>query len=135
MTMMIAVITMAAVPVVWPVIGSIIRSGVIPVRIIGPVRVISVIARTEPDTEVNLSIRTRGPRDHQTPGHDCNQQKFLHDSPPSYSTGESVKSFLVIRSPEQMDTPLAKPSDRFPCIRYHAAVALQQSFLPLFPGM
>jgi hypothetical protein len=82
-TMMVAVITMAAVPVVWPIIGSIIRSGVIPVRIRVPVRVIAVIARTEPDTEVNLSIRTRGPRDHQTPGHDCNQQKFLHDSPPN----------------------------------------------------
>jgi hypothetical protein len=26
-----------------------------------------------------LSIRTRGPRDHQTPGHDCNQQKFPHN--------------------------------------------------------
>jgi hypothetical protein len=77
-TMMVAVIAMAAVPVVWPIIGSIIRSGVIPVRIRVPVRVIAVIARTEPDTEVNLSIRTRGPRDHQTPGHDCNQQKFLH---------------------------------------------------------
>jgi len=76
---MIAVITVAAVPVVRPVIGSIIRSGVIWVRIIVPVRVISVIARAEPDTEVNLSIRTRGPRDHQTPGHDCNQQKFPHN--------------------------------------------------------
>jgi hypothetical protein len=71
-TMMIAIITMPAVPVVRPVIGSIIRSRVIPVRIIVPVRVISVIARTEPDTEVNLSIRTRRPCDHQTPGHDCN---------------------------------------------------------------
>jgi len=71
-TMMIAIITMPAVPVVRPVIGSIMRSGVIPVRIIVPVRIISVIARTEPDTEVNLSIRTRRPRDHQTPGHDCN---------------------------------------------------------------
>jgi hypothetical protein len=70
-TMMIA-ITVPAVPVVPPVIGSIIRSRVIPVRIIVPVRVISVIARTEPDTEVNLSIRTRRPCDHQTPGHDCN---------------------------------------------------------------
>ena len=104
MTMMIAVITMAAVPVVWPVIGSIIRSGVIPVRIRVPVRVISVIARTEPDTEVNLSIRARGPRDHQTPGHDCNQQKFLHDSPPSNLTGELVENFPVIRSPEHLDT-------------------------------
>jgi hypothetical protein len=71
-TMMIAIITMPAVPVVRPIIGSIIRSRVIPVRIIVAVRVISVIARTEPDTEVNLSIRTRRPRDHQTPGHDCN---------------------------------------------------------------
>jgi hypothetical protein len=77
--MMVAVIAMAAVPVVWPIIGSIIRSGVIPVRIRVPVRVIAVIARTEPDTEVNLSIRTRRPRDHKTPSHDCNQQKFLHD--------------------------------------------------------
>jgi hypothetical protein len=67
MTMMIAIITMSAVPV-----GSIIRSGVIPVRIIVPIRIIPVIARTEPDTEVNLSLRTRRPRDHQTPGHDCN---------------------------------------------------------------
>src|SRR6476660_10516195 len=103
-TVMIAIITMPAVPVGRPVIGSIIRSRVIPVRIIVPVRVISVIARTEPDTEVNLSIRTRGPRDHKTPGHDCNQQKFLHDSPPSNSTGESVESFPVIRSPEHLDT-------------------------------
>ena len=134
-TMMIAVITMAAVPVVWPVIGSIIRSGVIPVRIRVPVRVISVIARTEPDTEVNLSIRTRGPRDHQTPGHDCNQQKFLHDSPPNNSTGESVESFPVIRSPEQLDTPLARQFDRSARIRYRAAVAHQQSFLLLLPGM
>jgi hypothetical protein len=70
-TMMIA-ITMPAVPVVRPVIGSIIRSRVIPVGIIVPVRVISVIARTEPDTEVNSSIRTRRPCDRQTPGHDCN---------------------------------------------------------------
>src|SRR4051812_527719 len=98
MTIMIAVITMAAVPIVRPVIGSIIRSGVITVRIV-TVRIISsVIARTEPDTEVNLSIRTRGPRDHKTPGHDCNQQKFLHDSPPNDLTGKSVESFLVIRS-------------------------------------
>jgi hypothetical protein len=67
-TMMIAIITMPAVPVVRPII----RSRVIPVRIIVPIRVISVIARTEPDTEVNLSIRTRRPYDHQTPGHDCN---------------------------------------------------------------
>src|SRR6478672_9612844 len=105
MTIMIAVITMAAVPVVRPVIGSIVRSGVITVRIIVTVRIISsVIARTEPDTEVNLSIRTRGPRDHQTPGHDCNQQKFLHDSPPSNLTGELVESFPVIRSPEHQET-------------------------------
>jgi hypothetical protein len=77
-TVVIAIITMPAVPI-RPVIGTIIRS-IIPVRIIGTVRVISaVIARTEPDTEVNLSIRTRRPCDHQTPGHDCNQQKFLHD--------------------------------------------------------
>jgi hypothetical protein len=71
-TMMVAVIAMAAVPVVWPIIGSIIRSGVIPVRTRVSVRIIAVIARTEPDTEVNLSIRTRRPCDHQTPGHDCN---------------------------------------------------------------
>ena len=96
-TMMIAIITMAAIPVVRPVIGSIIRSGVIPVRIIGPVRVISVIARTESYTEVNLSIRARRP-------HDCNQQKFLHDSPPSNLTGEWVESFPVIRSSEHLDT-------------------------------
>jgi hypothetical protein len=83
-TMMVAVIAMAAVSVVWPIIGSIIRSGVIPVRIIVTVRVISsVIARTEADTEVNLSIRTRRPRDHKTPGHDCNQQKFPHYLPPT----------------------------------------------------
>jgi hypothetical protein len=68
---MVAIITIAAIPIVRPIIGSIIRSGVISVRIIVTIRVIPVIARTEPDTEVNLSIRTRRPRDHKTPGHDC----------------------------------------------------------------
>jgi hypothetical protein len=29
-----------------------------------------------------LSITTRRPCKHQTPNYDCNQQKFLHDSPP-----------------------------------------------------
>jgi hypothetical protein len=72
-TMMVAIIAVPATPVVRPVIGTIIRSIVIPVRIIVAVRVISaVIARTEPDTEVNLSIRTCRPCDHQTPNHDCN---------------------------------------------------------------
>jgi hypothetical protein len=75
---MMAIITTPAVSIVRAVIGTIIRSRVIPVRIIITVRIISVKARTEPDTEVNLSIRTRGPREHQTPGHDCDQQKFLH---------------------------------------------------------
>ena len=55
-----------------PVIRTVIRSRIIPVRIIVTVRVISVIARTESDTEVNLSIRTCRPREHQTPSHDCN---------------------------------------------------------------
>jgi len=71
-TIMVAIITIAAIPIVRPIIGSIIRSGVISVRIIVTVRVIPVIARTEPDTEVNLSIRTRRPCDHKTPCHDCN---------------------------------------------------------------
>jgi hypothetical protein len=88
-----AVVTMPAVPIV----RTIIRSCVIPVRIIGTVRVVSVITRTEPDTEVNSSVRTRRPREHQTPGHDCNRQKFLHDSSPSNLTGELDNSFLVIR--------------------------------------
>jgi len=101
MTMMMAIITMPAIPVVRPII---IRSVVIPVRIIVTVRVISVIARTEPDTEVNLSIRTRRSREHQTPCHDCNQQKFLHYLPPDNSTGESVESFPIIRSSERLDT-------------------------------
>jgi hypothetical protein len=71
-TVMVAIITMPAVPV-RPVIGSIIRSSVISVRIIVPVRVISSVkARTEPDAEVNLSLRTRRPREHQTPSHDRN---------------------------------------------------------------
>src|SRR6266567_9086173 len=102
-TMMIAIITMPAVPVVRPVIGSIIRSRVIPVRIIVPVRIISVISRTEPDTEVNLSIRTRRPRKHQTPNYDCNQQKFLHDSPRDNLAGGSVESSSAIRTPERSD--------------------------------
>jgi hypothetical protein len=71
-TIMVAIITMPAVPIVRAIIVTIIRSRVIPVRIIITVRIIPVIARTEPDTEVNLSIRTRRSRDHQTPGHDCN---------------------------------------------------------------
>jgi len=66
-----AIITMPAVLVVRPVIGTIIRSIVIPVRIIVTVRVISVIARAEADIEVNLSIRTRRFREHQTTSHDC----------------------------------------------------------------
>src|SRR5262245_39367740 len=100
-TIMVTIITMPAIP--RAVIRTIIRSRVIPVRIIGTVRVISVIARPESDTEVNLSIRTRGPRKRQTPGHDSNQQKFLHDSPPDNLTGGSVESFPVIRSQERLD--------------------------------
>ena len=61
--MMVSIITTAAVPIVRPVIS---------VRIIVTVRIISVIARTEADTEVNLSVRTCRPCDHQTPSHDCN---------------------------------------------------------------
>jgi hypothetical protein len=66
-------ITMAviAMPTV-PVVRAVIRSVVIPVRIIVTVRVISVITRkSESDIEVNLSIRTRRSREHQNPGHDC----------------------------------------------------------------
>jgi hypothetical protein len=82
-TVMVAIITMPPVPIIRPVIGPIIRSIVIPIGIIITVRVIpAVIARTEPDTEVNLSIRTRRPCDHQAPDYDCNQQKFLHDFTP-----------------------------------------------------
>src|SRR6266487_229273 len=91
---MIAVIMMSAVPIVRVVI----RSGVIPVRRIVTVGIISVIARTEPDTEVNLSIRTRRPRKHQTPNYDCNQQKFLHDSPRDNLAGGSVESSSAIRT-------------------------------------
>jgi len=100
-TMMIAIMTMPSVPVVRPVVRSIIRS-VIRVRVV-PVRVISVIARTEPDTEENLSIRTRGPCNHQTPGHDCNQQKFPHYLPPTDLTGKSAESFPFIRRSEHLD--------------------------------
>jgi len=71
-TMMVAIITMPAGPIVRAVVVTIIRSRVIPVRIIITLRVVSVIARTELDTEVNLSIRTRRSRDHQTPSHDFN---------------------------------------------------------------
>jgi len=85
---MMSVITMSAVPIV----RAIIRSGIIPVRRIVTVGIISVIARTEPDTEVKLSIRTRRPCKHQTPNYDCNQQKFLHGSPPDNLTGGPVES-------------------------------------------
>src|SRR4030095_1963858 len=103
---MIAIIPMPAVPIVRAVIGSIIRSGVIRVRIRVTVRVISVIARTESDTEVNLSIRTRRPCKHQTPSHGCNYQKFLHDLPPDNLTGKSVESFVGYSQAERLTYPV-----------------------------
>src|SRR5262245_17749204 len=101
--MVVPVIAVPAAPIIRPVIRSIIMSIVIPVRIVITVRVIAVITWAETDTEVKLSIRTRGPHDDQTPGHECNQQKFLHDLPPSNLTEKSMESFPVIRSPEQLD--------------------------------
>jgi len=96
--MMVPIITMPSVPIVRAVIRS-----VIGVRIIVPIGVVSVIARTEPDTKVNLSIRTRRSRNHQAPGHDCNQQKSPHNLPPRNLTKKSVESFPVIRSAEHLD--------------------------------
>ena len=94
----IAIVSMSTVPI-RPVIGTvIIRSVVIWVWTIIP-----VIAGTKPNTEVNLSVRTRRSRKHQPPSHDSNQQKFLHYSPPGNSTGKSVESFPVIRRREGLD--------------------------------
>jgi hypothetical protein len=53
---------------VMPVIGVVI----IRVWIVVAIRIIPVIARTKPDTEVNSSIRTRRARKGQNPGHECN---------------------------------------------------------------
>ena len=57
---MAVIISVSAVPVVRPVIGvTPIRPVVITIRIIVAVRVISpVIARSEPNGEIDLSIRT-----------------------------------------------------------------------------
>src|SRR5262245_4903717 len=73
-----------------PIVRAVIRFSVLPLRRIVTVGIISVIARTEPDTEVNLSIRARRPCKDQNPNYDCNQQKFLHNSPRDNLAGGSV---------------------------------------------
>src|SRR5207249_7320724 len=76
MVTVVTVVTVPAVPIVRPVI-AIVRP-VIAVRIIVSVGVISVVARSEPNREVDLSIRTWHRSKAQAPRHQSNQQKFLH---------------------------------------------------------
>jgi len=82
--MVAVVISVSAVPVVGPVIRvTRIRPVVITIWIIVAVRVISVVAWSEPNAEVDLSIGTWRRSKGQTPRHKCNQEKFLHYLPPN----------------------------------------------------
>lgn len=69
----VAVISVPTMPIVRPVVRvAVIWSVIIPVWIVVTVRVISVVAwKSEPNTEVNLSFRTRRSCEYKTPGHEC----------------------------------------------------------------
>ena len=90
---MVTVVSMPPIIIGSIVIAAIIRPVVIPVRIVITVRrIISVITwKSEPDIEVNLSIRTRHSRERETTRHECNQQKFLHFHLPVIKQGASPK--------------------------------------------
>jgi len=76
--MVVTVVTVAAVPIVRPIVVAIIWPIVITIGIIVPIRVISVVARSKPNAEKDLSIgawrRSKG----QASRHYRNEQKFLH---------------------------------------------------------
>jgi len=74
MVTVVAVVTVTAIPIVRPVVRvAIVRPViVIPVRIIVSIRVISIVARSEPNVEEHLSIGTWRRNESQAPGHQSN---------------------------------------------------------------
>jgi hypothetical protein len=59
MVAVVAIISVPPIPIVRPVVRvAVIWSVVIAVGMIVPIRVVPIIARSEPNAEVNLSIRT-----------------------------------------------------------------------------
>ena len=77
MMMMVVVVTVATVPIIRPIVGAAIVWLIVgerAVRIIEPIRVISVIVvarKSVPNAEVHLSIRTWRRHQGQTPSHQC----------------------------------------------------------------
>ena len=72
--MVMAVVTVAAVPIIRPVVRvAIVRPVVIAVRIIVSIRVVSVVAWSESNAEVDLSIGTWRRSKAQAPRHQSNQ--------------------------------------------------------------
>ena len=80
MMMVVVVVTVATVPIIRPIVGAIVWLIVVvravwiigAVRIIVPVRVISLVARKSiPNAEVHLSIRTWRHHQGQAPCHQC----------------------------------------------------------------
>ena len=68
----VVVVTVATVPIIRPIVGAIVWLivGVRVVRIIVPIRVISVVAgKSVPNAEVHPSIRTRCRHEGQAPRH------------------------------------------------------------------
>jgi hypothetical protein len=75
MVTVVAVISVSAIPIVRPVVRvAIVRPVVvIPVRIVVSIRIIPIVARSEPNVEVDLSIGAWSRRKGQAPRHQSNQ--------------------------------------------------------------
>src|SRR6266498_6031067 len=69
---MVAVITMPAVPIVRPVVAIVRIRPVITVRVVVAIWVISIIARSDPYSDRNGSVRTLRGNESQYPGHQSN---------------------------------------------------------------
>jgi len=66
---MVAVITMPAVPIIRPVIAIVRIRPVIAVRVVVAIWVISIVSRTDPDSDCDASVRTLRGNESQYPGH------------------------------------------------------------------
>ena len=74
MVKVVAVVTVATVPIIRPIVVATIVwliVGVRAVRIMVPIWVISVVAWSEPNVEVHLSIQTWRRHQDQAPCHQC----------------------------------------------------------------
>ena len=69
---MVAVITVPAVPIVRPVIAIVRIGPVVAVRVVIAIWVISIIARSDPYSDRNASVRTLRGNESQYPGHQSN---------------------------------------------------------------